>query len=111
MAASNSLRDLKLETRYRSNDHEILHDFYVPCLSRAVAYDRAVGYFTSSSLEVAARGLEVFQAHGGSIRLVASAIVSKADAVAIDLGYGLRARRSLELPTEIQNALLRTLEK
>src|SRR2546425_2216888 len=110
MAARNGLRDLKLETRYRSSDHEILHDFYIPCLSRALMYDRAVGYFTSSSLEVAARGLEAFQAGGGVIRLVASAVVSERDAIAIDLGYKLRARDADNMPMEIERILLRALE-
>ena len=31
---------------------DILHDFYIPALKRAVRYDRVAGYFRSTSLAV-----------------------------------------------------------
>ena len=39
---------------------DILRDFYLPALSRAVAYDRVAGYFRSTSLAAAAQGFEAF---------------------------------------------------
>jgi hypothetical protein len=51
-----TLADLPLETEYRSDTHDLVRDFYVPCLERSTRYRRAVGYFTSRGLSVAAQG-------------------------------------------------------
>jgi hypothetical protein len=41
------LADLPLEAEYRSDTHDLVRDFYVPCLQRSTLDRRAVGYFTS----------------------------------------------------------------
>ena len=41
------LRDLDLPPGFDSSDN-LLESFYVPALSRAINYDRSVGYFRSS---------------------------------------------------------------
>lgn len=84
------LRDVGIMGEYSSGRDSILRDFYVPCLREAVAYDRAVGYFTSASLRLAADGIGAFLARGGSIRLVASPVLSEQDADAIIKGYRAR---------------------
>ena len=66
------LRDLDLARGYDTAD-EALHDFYVPALSRAISYDRSVGYFRASALSVAARGMSRFIAGGGTARLLIGA--------------------------------------
>jgi hypothetical protein len=53
------LRDLKLQKKYRTNDSDIVNDFYVPCLTNATYYQRAVGYFTSGGLIYLSRGLNI----------------------------------------------------
>lgn len=55
---------------YRTGDQDLLNDFYVPALSRAIKYDRAVGYFSSKVLTSSLRGLAPFLESNGKIRLV-----------------------------------------
>lgn len=51
------LKELDLKRRYRSSHNELVRDFFVPCLDKAIGYDRAVGYYSSAALSVAADGL------------------------------------------------------
>ena len=55
-AVSLSLKYLDLRNQYRSDRHNLL-EFYIPCLERSLTYDRAVGFFSSSSLAAAAKGV------------------------------------------------------
>lgn len=75
---------------YRSDLHDLASDLFVPCLSVSSSYDRAVGYFTSSGLNAAARGLEAFSAHDGVMRLIASPAFTDEDIQAIEKGYEAR---------------------
>ena len=84
------LRDLPLLPSYRSDRHSIGRDFLVPCLASATTYDRAVGYFTSSALAEASRGLGPFIERGGTMRLIASPYLLPEDAEAIRRGYESR---------------------
>lgn len=80
------LTDLKLGKRYRSNECNIIRDFYIPCLSNSILYQRAVGYFTSSGLSFAAKGLARFIRGNGVMQLIASPYLTEADERAITLG-------------------------
>jgi len=44
-----SFIDLKIENEYRSLIHNVVKDFYTPLLAEACLYQRAVGFFSSSS--------------------------------------------------------------
>jgi hypothetical protein len=59
VTTNSTLADLPLETKYRSDSHDLVRDFYLPCLERSTLYRRAVGYFTSRGLPVAAQGISV----------------------------------------------------
>ena len=72
------LRGLDLKPGYDSSDR-VLETFYVPALSRAATYARSVGYFRSSALSVAARGLTRFINGGGVLRLLCGAEITAAD--------------------------------
>jgi superfamily II DNA or RNA helicase len=74
---------------------DILRDFYLPALSRAVAYDRVAGYFRSTSLAAAAQGFEALARHQGQIRLVVGADLDAADVSAVLKGE--EARRDAAL--------------
>ncbi len=74
---------------------EILRDFYLPALSRAVAYDRVAGYFRSTSLAAAAQGFEAFVRHQGKARLVVGADLDQADVAAILKGEEARRDEAL----------------
>ncbi len=67
-------RDLKLEDAYDSGSSgsNVLRDFYVPVMSEAIRYDRLTGYFSSTILALAARGVAGLVRNGGRMRLVSS---------------------------------------
>ena len=50
-----SLKNNYLNIAYSSDSSNLVTDFYVPCLKESVLYRRAVGYFTSHGLSVAAQ--------------------------------------------------------
>lgn len=84
------LNTLNLRQSYRSDQHDIIREFYVPCLSVSTHYRRAVGFFSSTALSVAAKGLHTFLRGGGRMELVASPILSPEDVAAINQGYANR---------------------
>lgn len=66
-----TLRDLDLLPVYTRNTcPDLVRQFFVPCLDRAVAYDRATHNFSPESLTVAAAGLAGLINNGGQMRLV-----------------------------------------
>lgn len=75
------LRDLALQRAYDSgsSDADVLADFYVPVLAESASYDRLAGFFSSTALAVAARGIAGLIKNGGSMRLIASPHLTKAD--------------------------------
>lgn len=80
-------KNLSLKFKYRSESDKIYLDFYSKVIKEAVRYDRAVGYFTSNSLRIIAKGLEKFINNQGYIRIVANPYLSKEDIDAIEKGY------------------------
>jgi hypothetical protein len=76
---------LKLNPSYDSED-DVLNSFYIPVLSQAVLYHRLAGFFTSSSLAVAARGMSNFIKNNGKMKLVVGAKLQKDDVEAIRQG-------------------------
>src|SRR4051812_909601 len=85
------LRGLDLASRYRSDREDVVQTFYVPALTASTRYDRAVGYFTSTSLALYSRGLNEFAGRGGRMRLIASPQLTSDDIEDIDRGYDVRA--------------------
>lgn len=81
---------LQLKDEYRTSIAITSRDFYTPILKHAIKYDRAVGFFSSSSLVHIAEGLLPFVNNGGKMRLVASPILNAEDVEAIREGYKKR---------------------
>lgn len=81
------LRDLSYKGVYKSDLDNILEDFYFPALSVANSYDRAVGFFSASTISYAAQALSVFVKHGGKIRLILGAFSDVQDLEAVKQGY------------------------
>jgi DNA phosphorothioation system restriction enzyme len=104
------LRSLDIADRYRSDHEDVVAGFYVPALSVSVSYSRAVGYFTSTSLALFARGVREFADRGGTMRLVASPHLNEDDVIDIERGYEIRKvieRATLrELAVEDRDAIL-----
>ena len=78
-----SLKELELKKSYDSDKDNILQDFYIPSLSHSVKYKRLAGFFSSSSLAVAARGITKLINNGGIMQLITSAKLQKYDIDAI----------------------------
>lgn len=105
------LTDLPLKLSYRTGRDDLARDFFTPCLSASVLYRRAAGYFTSSSLALAARGVASLAARRGKMRLVVSPYLDPDDVAALrraqnDPTTALRAIVARGL-VEIEDALLR----
>ena len=81
-----SLSQVNLQTEYRSDLDNMVGDFLEPCLNHSSFYRRAVGYFTSSGLSSAARGLKPFVEAGGTMQLIASPLLDAKDYAAIERG-------------------------
>ncbi|WP_416139145.1 helicase-related protein [Halomonas sp. HK25] len=97
-----SLRDYPWEPSYATSDIrkdgklvDVLHDFYIPALSRATRYDRVAGYFSSSSLAAASQGFSRFIENGGEARFVVGMQLDPDDAAAILQGDEQRASQAM----------------
>lgn len=96
------LTDVELKKEYRSLLDNVVQDFYVPLLRKATLYQRAVGFFSSSSLVEISKGIATMASAGGKIQIVASPYLSDEDVEAIKKGYSDREKI-------IENALLSQL--
>ena len=85
-----SLAQLELKESYRSNEDNMVRDFYNPVLSSSVRYRRAVGYFTLNSLVNAAQGLSSLIENGGTVQIIASPKLTEKDVEVINTGYKMR---------------------
>jgi DNA phosphorothioation system restriction enzyme len=99
-----SLRNLAIQDDYRSDGSDLIREFYIPCLENSTVYKRAVGFFSSTSMAVVAKGLTALIRTGGKMQLVASPCLSQEDAEAI--ATGLRQREEV-----IANAIVRELDQ
>lgn len=78
-----NLKELVLKKSYDSDKDDILNEFYIPALSTSAKYDRLAGFFSSTSLAVAAKGIAGLISNRGSIRLICGAKLSREDVDAI----------------------------
>lgn len=98
-----SLKDVQLKMEYRTLSDNVVEDFYIPALKEAVLFQRAVGFFSSSSLYQLSKGIESLVSHEGHIELIASPKLSKEDIEEIKKGYEIR--------NVVEKALLRGLDE
>ena len=80
------LMDLSLKVAYDSSEDDLIQDFYVPVLSCAIKYYRTTGFFSSTSLALAARGLFPFIKKGGKMKIISSVNINSKDIKAIKDG-------------------------
>ena len=99
-----SFTDIEIKTEYRSGKSNVIGDFYIPVLSRAVKYQRAVGFFSSTALIQIAIGISELVSNGGIIQLIVSPRLSEEDIFAIKTGYNKREEY-------ITNAIMREFKE
>lgn len=73
------LKDVDIKFKYDSDKDDLVNGFYIPVLSNSVEYYRMSGYFSSSSLAISARGIADFIIHGGKMKLLCNAQLTKED--------------------------------
>ncbi len=65
-----TLRQLSLKQEYRSDKDDVVSEFFVPCLTNSIQYDRTIEYISVTSLSTLTFGLENIQDHHAKIRLI-----------------------------------------
>lgn len=99
-----SFKELRIKDTYRTSDDDVINDFLVPCLSQAVTYKRAAGFFSSSALVKLSQGISGIINNKGKMYLVVSPDLSNEDIEAIKLGYEKKEK-------VITNRLLQSLDE
>ena len=97
-----NLKDVAIKREYRPEDN-VVRNFYIPLLSSAILYQRAVGFFSSTILAEIAVGISELVKNNGKIQIVASPYLSDEDVEAIKYGY--KARDEV-----VKNSVLSTLK-
>lgn len=103
-----SLKFIGIKSEYRSLRDDMVRDFYIPLLSHATSYKRAVGFFSSSALIEVSKGISALVKNGGTIQLIVSPKLTEDDIDAINKGFEMRneiiqsrLERSFEPPRNI----------
>ena len=65
-----ALKNLSLKLQYRTDVDNMVTEFFIPCLSNSIEYDRAVQYVTLKSISTLSLGLQNFADHDGKIRII-----------------------------------------
>jgi DNA phosphorothioation system restriction enzyme len=106
-----NLKDITLKLSYRTDRDDMVRDFFIPCMESSVLYQRAAGYFTSSGLALAARGVASLAVRRGKMQLVVSPYLNPSDIetlqnAAINPIDALKAISARNL-TDIEDALIK----
>lgn len=64
------LRDIALKEEYRSDRDDIVAEFFFPCLSHCIEYDRCVDFLSIQTLVTIAMAFENFSSGGAKLRMV-----------------------------------------
>ena len=64
------LREIKLEEEYRSDRNNIVTDFFFPCLSNCIEYDRCVDFLSIRVLAGIVMGFDNFTAGKAKLRMI-----------------------------------------
>lgn len=73
------LRKLSLKRCYSSDSDDILRNFYLPALSASTQYRRLAGFFSSTALALAARGILGLVRNGGTMKLIVAPKLTRKD--------------------------------
>lgn len=99
-----SLQSSNIKSTYRTGKDDLLKDFYIPVLSTAKYYDRAVGYFSTSLLAYALKGISSIVKNNGRMRLIIGHPLDDDEFEALKEGEQLKAI-SKSLIVELENLI------
>ena len=75
---------------YNNQKSDVVHEFLLPALKESVEYDRAVGFFSSTSLLSITLGIKELVNNDGKIKIICSPKLSDEDIKSITEGYDRR---------------------
>jgi len=78
-----TLRDLSLKQEYRSDRDDVVSEFFIPCLTNSIQYDRTIEFISIKSLSTLTFGLENIEHDHAKIRLVSGHRFTTSDLDAI----------------------------
>lgn len=110
-----SLKDIELQPSYETTESkdQLLENFYIPVLQEANKYYRIAGFFSSSALVVASKGIEGLIHNGGKMYLLISPELSEEDFDTIKAHGVISAENhifdDLKLDTEIPSENIQAL--
>ncbi len=64
------LRNLQLKEEYRSDKDDIVTEFFLPCLSNCIEYDRCVDFISIKSLATIAMAFDNFTSGKAKVRMI-----------------------------------------
>jgi HKD family nuclease len=64
------LRNISLKEEYRSDRDDIISEFFIPCLSNCIEYDRCIEFVTIKSLTTLALGFDNFAKNKAKLRMI-----------------------------------------
>jgi hypothetical protein len=64
------LREIKLEEEYRSDRNNMITDFFFPCLSNCIEYDRCVDFLSIRGLAGISMGFDNFTSGKAKLRMI-----------------------------------------
>lgn len=80
-------KNISIKSSYETGEDDLLESFYIPVLENAIQYDRIAGFFSSSSLAIASKGLVGLIKNRGKMRLIACPQLQKDDVEIIKQVY------------------------
>ena len=110
-----SLKDIELQPSYETTESkdQLLENFYIPVLQETNKYYRIAGFFSSSALVVASKGIEGLIHNGGKMYLLISPELSEEDFDTIKAHGVISAENhifdDLKLDTEIPSENIQAL--
>ena len=94
------LKDCDFKIRYSSEQENIFEQFYVPALSEAVNYKRAVGFFSLGIIFNTSAALSSLVENNGQIKIIFGKLISTVDLA--HLQEGLEYDFSDEIPSFVE---------
>lgn len=102
-----AFESIPLSCHYDSDNVDVLQEFYRPLLKSAKRYDRAVGYFSSSTFRTCSAELATFIGNNGQIRLIIGCLTQTADIQALEgLSEKVHEEERQYLRDQVQKYLL-----
>ncbi|HPR42486.1 MAG TPA: phospholipase D-like domain-containing protein, partial [Candidatus Methanofastidiosa archaeon] len=80
------MKDIDWKCRYNSGEDNLIRDFFIPALSVSKYYYRIAGYFSSTSIAAAFRGISSFIETGEKMKLIVGNELSEMDIESIMRG-------------------------